>query len=407
MIRIPESGLLTILGREAVYFGGYAAYLCARCPNAQCKINPVLTRIYINNYRCLVNFELRLGRRQLIIGANGSGKSSVMDALLFLRRLVVLRQDLERHTVLKERTLWLNLPVQTFEIEATLNKETYSYRLAIEGYGEPEKARVQSETLTFAGKPVLEFQAGEVRLFDDQFQQITVYPFEPDRSALATLETKQNKKLLRFKDWFRNLLCFRINPFGMGSLAQGEDTYPFFELSNFAAWYRHLLQSGQKNNMALLKSLRAVLDGFDFLEFGEPISNTRLLSCEFAQPNGPNLKLPFDRLSDGQRCLISLYTILHFVIAKGYTVILDEPENFIALREIQPWLNEASASLDEGRGQVLIISHHPEFMNQWAPDFGLQFIREGMGQVRVKEFNGQAYSTLSPAEVVARGWEND
>jgi hypothetical protein len=56
---------------------------------------------------------------------------------------------------------------------------------------------------------------------------------------------------------------------------------------------------------------------------------------------------------------------------------------------------------------VLIISHHPEFMNQWAPDFGLQFIREGMGQVRVKEFNGQAYSTLSPAEVVARGWEND
>ncbi len=48
-----------------------------------------------------------------------------------------------------------------------------------------------------------------------------------------------------------------------------------------------------------------------------------------------NLKVGFSELSDGQRCLICLYVILHVVVAKGNTVIIDEPENFISLAEIQ------------------------------------------------------------------------
>ena len=43
-------------------------------------------------------------------------------------------------------------------------------------------------------------------------------------------------------------------------------------------------------------------------------------------------------LSDGQRYLITLCMILHFLISRGDTVFLDEPDNFISLREIQPWL---------------------------------------------------------------------
>jgi ATPase subunit of ABC transporter with duplicated ATPase domains len=94
-------------------------------------------------------------------------------------------------------------------------------------------------------------------------------------------------------------------------------------------------------------------------------------------------------------------------VANGHTVILDEPDNFVALREIQPWLSAVSDAIDESNGQVLIISHHPELMNQWAPDFGVQFVREGLGPVRVKEFSGKAYSTLVPSEIIARGWENE
>jgi predicted ATPase len=368
----------------------------------------MLTRIYIDNFRCFVNFEYRPAQRQLILGPNGSGKSTLLDALLFLRRVVVLGHDVESRKILSERTLWMDQSNQTFELEIALEGASYIYRLVIDSHGDPPKARVFSESVKFNAKPIFDFQAGEVHLFDDQFQHKVAYPFGWHRSALATVtEMKDNRKLTRFKQWFSNLLCFRINPFRMEARAEREEPYPYRDLSNFAAWYRHLVQSEPRENAKLLDSLRAVLDDFSFLELERAGENTRELFAEFASGLGPSIKLGLSKLSDGQRCLIGLYTILHFVLSKGNTVILDEPDNFVSLREIQPWLNAVSDEVEKSKGQVLVISHHPELMNQWAPDFGVRFVRDGMGPVRVKEFSGERYSTLLPSEIVARGWENE
>ena len=48
----------------------------------------MLTRLYIDNFRCFVNFEYRPRRTELIIGRNGCGKSSMMDALVYLRHFI-------------------------------------------------------------------------------------------------------------------------------------------------------------------------------------------------------------------------------------------------------------------------------------------------------------------------------
>lgn len=368
----------------------------------------MLKRVYINNYRCLVNFELSPGPRQLIIGPNGSGKSSLVDALLFLRRILVFGQDLEQQRILGERTLWMTEPNLTFEIEALLENTSYVYRLVVDSDKDPPKARISSETVTLNGKSIFDFKAGNVHLVNELFERPLTYPFDCYRSALATItEPKVNRNLAKFKRWFRNLLCIRINPFTVDTRADTEESYPWRDLSNFSAWYRYLRLSNRTDDDALHKSLQTTLDGFKSLQFEDFGGGTRLLQAEFKSEGGGAIKLNLNQLSDGQRCLIGLYTILHFVIAKGHTVILDEPDNFIALREIQPWLNEVSASIDEGSGQALIISHHPELMNQWAPDYGIRFFRDDTGPVRIKQFNGQAYSTLTPSEVVARGWENE
>jgi len=48
-------------------------------------MRPKLSRLYINNYRCFVNFELRPGGRSLLLGYNGTGKSSIFDVLAALQ----------------------------------------------------------------------------------------------------------------------------------------------------------------------------------------------------------------------------------------------------------------------------------------------------------------------------------
>ncbi|MBP0026917.1 AAA family ATPase [Roseofilum sp. Guam] len=41
----------------------------------------MLKRIYVNNFRCLVNFELTVDSFSPFLGANGSGKTAVFDVL--------------------------------------------------------------------------------------------------------------------------------------------------------------------------------------------------------------------------------------------------------------------------------------------------------------------------------------
>jgi predicted ATPase len=367
----------------------------------------MLTRLYIDNFRCFVNFEFKPGRRQLILGANGSGKSSLMEGLLFVRRLVCGESSLQQTGILYQRTVWKWPPRQTWELEASLDDQTYVYRLLLEPSGGPATPIVVSETVQLGGQPIFEFVEGEVHLFNDQFEHKVSYPFDSQRSALATIAAgKDNRQLTRFKGWLRSLVGFRINPFDMTSQAHEDDSGPKPDLSNVASWYRHLVRGDPQQNEALLASLRPVLDGFALLRF-DPAGKSSLLMAEFVDALGQSFKFEFDELSEGQRCLICLYAILHFVLAKGATVIIDEPDNFISLREIQPWLMEATESVEDGSGQLILISHHPEILNQWAPECGIRFVRDGIGPVRVQEFRGDRENILTPAEIVARGWENE
>ena len=365
----------------------------------------MLTRFYIDNFRCFVNFEYKPDRLQLILGRNGSGKSSLLEALFFVRQFAINGARLEDFNILGQRTRWMTKPAQTCELEAVLGGCKYVYGLGLEPVGEPPRARIAFETVHLDGKPIFEFRKGEVHLYNDRFEHKVTYPFDWHRSALATITPRpENTKLTRFREWFGQLLCFKINPFAMNARAEKEDLYPNADLSNIAAWYRHLVQDNPKENAALHESLREALDDFRFLQLPSFGENVRLLVCEFGDAGS---KFGFNELSDGQRCLISLYTILHFVLAKGGTIVLDEPDNFLSLREIQPWMNSVSEIVEENQAQVLVISHHPEFINQWGPNRGVQFIREGSGPVRVEPFSAKQSSDLAPAEIVARGWERD
>lgn len=79
----------------------------------------MLTRLYIDNYKCFSNFELKLGSLQLLLGDNGTGKSSVLDAVVGLQKLLRDRDSIAESglggTTL---TRWDRRSRQTFELDA-------------------------------------------------------------------------------------------------------------------------------------------------------------------------------------------------------------------------------------------------------------------------------------------------
>ena len=78
------------------------------------------TRLYANNFRCLVAFEAAFDSFGVLCGPKGAGKSSVFDAIGLVRTLGigegVLGGAADHDLRNLELTSWLDSKVQEFEL---------------------------------------------------------------------------------------------------------------------------------------------------------------------------------------------------------------------------------------------------------------------------------------------------
>jgi predicted ATPase len=306
---------------------------------------PMLKRVYADNYKSLTNFELSVGPINLFLGPNGAGKSAVFDTLRKLVDFVGGRGKIAEVFDFRDRTRWQNSLTQAFELEIERKIGIYKYELAVEHDVKGDKARVKYERLWFNGKPLLRFEinaAGEseVHLYRDDHSAGPIYPFDWSQSALASILPRNDNTLLTwFKQHLQRFVILQIVPCLMSAESSQEETRPSVHLENYASWYRSLSQD-QGLIYQLTNELREVLPGFDHFRFEMLGEQNRLLKVRFQGKTGDSpSEYRLSDLSDGQRTLIALYTILVASTAGGentYTLCLDEPENFLALPEIQP-----------------------------------------------------------------------
>jgi len=366
----------------------------------------MLKRVYIDNFRCFVNFELPLGQQQLILGLNGSGKSTLLEALRAIKKLITGDAQPDVLFPYSSRTRWQSVLQQTFELQVDLDA-SYRFRLELDSWGRPQKTRIKREAVFCDERPVFEFVEGEVHLFNNEFQRRVTYPFDWFRSALATIQPRpENTLLMEFKKWIETLHCLELNPHVMSKLTDHEDLEPASDMSNFASWYRNVSQEKAGSASKLQSNLSQIIPGFESLDLLKTGETSRILSAKLAYPTVANDRggypVAFDELSDGQRVLIALYALLNFVVEGNACLFLDEPENYLAIPEIQPWLMELRDRIDDRGGQVTLISHHPEMVNYLAPELGLEFERDGPGPVRVRNYRPDP--SMLPSEQIARGW---
>ncbi len=156
----------------------------------------------------------------------------------------------------------------------------------------------------------------------------------------------------------------------------------------------------------LVQELANVIPGFGSFSLKEA-GEAKVFKVFIKQPGASvreQIPFNFSELSDGQRCLIALYTILFALKDQGASLFLDEPDNFITLRELQPWLNTLKDLIGEGVEQAVLISHHPEIIDQLAIPAGRWFERDPNAPSRVSDQPKAQVDGLKPSEAMARGW---
>jgi predicted ATPase len=370
----------------------------------------MLKRIYINNFRCLVNFELHLDKINLFLGANGCGKTSVFDVLNMLQRFISEGEkasDLFKNSNL---TRWLSSqPIQQFELEISGNGGIYHYHLDIEHRFDRQLVRIKSESLYFDNQPLYNFEIeaderGIGHLYNDNPEQPGMdFPSDWTRSGISRIQERHdNKKLSWFKNYLERIFIVNISPRAMVAENRTSRIRPASDMSDYADWFDYLADEYRREVTLLENELQQVIKGFDLFKFKKS-GDAKILKAEFT--NHTTFRL--DELSDGQRALIALYTLLYCMPENECLLCIDEPENFLALPELQPWLDNLYDRHEETPLQAILISHHPRIINYLANNAGFWLSRPENNHVRIQKISDNEDSGLAIAKLIELGWIYD
>lgn len=367
----------------------------------------MITRFYANNFRCLVAFETAFDSFGVLCGSNGVGKSSVFDGISLIRNLGtgegVLGGKGEHDIENLELTNWLDSKVQEFELSLSVDDHDFKYVIHLEQTAAFEKPRVVFEKAACDEQTLFERDLEGVR-FQRTDGSESGFPLDWRQAALAAIQPRGGLgKIELLQEEIGGLLVLRPNPQDIESESRAESRRPNASLSNLNSWYRSLSQE-QEWTDALRESLQDVWPDFKSFKLVDVGLNAKALQLRFDSEQGSQpLSLFMGQLSDGERALIGLYMVRAAIeTAAARMVLIDEPDNFVGLPELQPWVLSMRGLLDEQR-QLILISHHPEILSNSGEENGRYLWRDNhtsptrIGPLTVPE-------GMTAGEAIARGW---
>jgi predicted ATPase len=330
----------------------------------------------------------------VLCGANGTGKSSVLDAIRFVRDLALgnaFLYGMESDFMRLDFTSWLNSSMQEFEMEFLFDGHHLSYAIHLQQANHLKPAKVIKEIAICDGKELYSMDADGLHMIG------LIFPLDDHQAALSSINTSNLPEIGLLQSAFSSILVVRPNVLAFEAESKSENFFPFHDLSNIISWYRFLSQDLDWTD-TLRGSLEEVWpNDFRSLKLNGAGASAKWLEIRF---EGANLR--FDQLSDGEKTIICLYMIRSALsVGNINSVLIDEPDNHVSLQELQPWLFSMLELIDLNH-QVLIVSHSSEILES-NPSCGVYFWRDNhssptrAGYIRVPD-------GLTISEALARGW---
>jgi len=326
----------------------------------------------------MVNFEFKPSRVNLIVGRNGSGKSTFFEVLYRLKELAA---GAAPETVLLPETMpwWESRRRQTFEIEIEdpETKKLFRYRLLVR-HAQPTTS-IEEESLALGDETLLAVKDRSLRL--EGLKE--PFPFEPRRTGLS-LGIGPDSRTKRFRSLLASVRQFRLNPWSIDAQAMNEQAVVNIDGSNFVGFLRWWSQSEPAQYLRWSQKIGELLPHYQSVKLREVGVGNRIL-VGVRVVDGVERAVPFFNFSEGERCLAVLYAIAEQASGFG-TLALDEPDNFLSPAEIQPLLRTFVELAQENESlQLFVVTHHPESIDYLAPQVTWLFERPNNDVVRAKE----------------------
>ncbi len=363
----------------------------------------MLRKLKVHGFRTLVGTDISFDPLTIMIGKNGVGKTSILDALQLIGNFA--RGGTERAFGPPPWSLgWQRargfgrIHDIRFEVELEVpSGQSYSYTLSL---GEREgQVRVEEERLT--------------RLADRQI--LASFNYETLKAAGTILNPAKDdsgaQEIRAVSNIFRSVVSYELNPSVIEQGNSPEQQFVGRDGFGVAGFLAHLKDDEPETFEKLqnrLKQFRPETESIDVWSGGQSL---------FWGLREEGLKLPFAavHLSWGDRQLVGLLCVLYYCQDPGTTIAIEEidrgfhPSRFGQVVEL---LSEAAYDGLDGNPplQIVITTHSPSFLNKLGDR--LQEIRmvtrvaNGSTHVRpLRELVQERLGTDSPEQPLGEIWE--
>lgn len=336
----------------------------------------MLQRLYVHNFRCLENFELKLKDipSALLIGKNGSGKSTIGAALEVFQSIgrgvnrvgdLVKLQDFTFGLAHFPKPIRSQVPMR-LEVEVLLDQQLYKYELAFLALSDNGLV-VLKESLRVDEQVFYTRASAEVSL--ESRPEQSKFMLDQHLIALSIIQESHDDPLRIFKIWLANMLILAPVPQLMSGESHEETLQPMKNMANFGDWFSGLLSRYPAAYNRIFNYLQAIIP--DIFEFENEIVSKKSRNIvvrfgKFEKGAALGFKFDFSQLSDGEKCFFLCAVVL---ASNHYNQPLfcfwDEPDNYVSLSEVGHLIMALRRSFQDN-GQILMTSHNEQVIRHFS-----------------------------------------
>lgn len=340
----------------------------------------MIESIYVTNFKSLGKVELKLGKFTCLIGMNGAGKSTVLQAIDFISQLMIGRVD-EWLDARGWSVADLNCKLRK---ESNVNigvkfKTSTGKALTWVGTFNRSQLRCTGEIIQHDGKEKIFRVANQKYSIADTADQSIAFTYQG--SLLSALKDSElTEELLEFRNAIQQIKSLELlSPQLLRKRARSTEKGIGAGGEKLSAYLDTLTDS---THAALVDQLRRFYPGLVDFKVSSLRSGWKKLSVveQFSQQK---LETDAAHLNDG---LLRILAVLTQAASERSLILLDEIENGINQEVIETLVD----TLVESPHQLLVTTHSPLILNFLADDVArqaVQFIYKApLGETRIRPF---------------------
>lgn len=329
----------------------------------------MLTKIYVDQYRCLQNFEIDFSQLNsaLILGRNGSGKTSFFEAIEVLQRIgqgttqiksLISRDDFAFTEISK--------PI-VFEVQATIKENKYHYLLEIELPENFREPKVKREELSVDRQKILQRDGAKTTI-----HKAASFTLDWHHIGLPLVSVRNDDEPIAiFRTWLRNIIILSPYPRKFSSTSKLETAFLDREGKYILDWVRNLLAESPSSYNDISSFLKQRMIDFDLFKFETTGKDEKELIFIFhaEHEQGLSIRLNFSQLSDGEKIYFLTAALIATINNNNSTLCLwDEPDNFISLIELSHFISECRKKFENSgnNSQLMLTTHNADVINEFS-----------------------------------------